>query len=51
MATYRLGKDLYQHYIDRGLIAKSLHIQKLKKLDTREPNDLIEKWGREINKE
>ena len=33
---------------DRGLISKVYN--KLKKLDTRESNNLIKKWGTELNK-
>jgi hypothetical protein len=34
---------------DRGLISNIY--KELKKLDSREPNNHIKKWGRELNKE
>jgi hypothetical protein len=43
-AMNRLGKDLYQTHIDRGLIL--IYIER-----TQEPNDSIKKWGTELNRE
>ena len=48
MATNRMGKDLYQHHINRGLISKVY--KELIKLDTRESHNLIKKWCTELNK-
>jgi hypothetical protein len=49
MATNRLGKDFYQSYINRELISN--RYKELKKLDSKEPNNPIKKWGAEVNKE
>jgi hypothetical protein len=44
----RLGKDLYQPISDRDReLISSIH-KELKKLDSREPNNPIKKWGTEI---
>jgi hypothetical protein len=48
MVTNRLGKDLYQPYIDRELIFNTY--KELKKIDSREPIKPIKKWGTELNK-
>jgi hypothetical protein len=44
-----MKKDLHQPYIWQRLISKIY--TELKKLDTNKPNNLIKKWGTEINKE
>ena len=48
MATNKLGKDLYQLYIQQR--ANIPYIQRTQK-DSRELNNPIKKWGTELNKE
>jgi hypothetical protein len=48
-ATNRLGKGLFNPMPNRGLISNIL--KELKKLDSRETNNPILKWGTELNKE
>jgi hypothetical protein len=48
-ATNKLGKDLYQPYTQQK--ANIQYIQRIQKLDSREPNNPIKKWGTELNKE
>ena len=43
------GKIFTNSISDSGLISNTY--KELKKLDTREPNNLILKWGTELNKE
>ena len=45
MATNRLGKDLYNSTSDKRIISNIY--KNLKKLDSREPNNSIKKWGSE----
>ena len=49
MATNRLGKIFSNPTSDRRLISNIY--KELKKLDSREPNNPIKKWGTELNKE
>jgi hypothetical protein len=49
MANNRLGKVLHQSYIRQR--ANINIYKKLNKLDSREPNNPIKKWGTELNRE
>ena len=49
MAVNGMGKDLYQSYIWQRVNIQ--HIQILKTVNSRDPNNPIEKWGTELNRE
>jgi hypothetical protein len=49
MATNRLGKKIFTNpTYHKGLISNIY--KELMKLDSREPNNIIKKWGTELNK-